>query len=230
MDHAKARGLFTGDNPADWRGGLKELLPARQKLTRGHHAAAAYSAMPAVVAHLRGAGGVGASAVEFATLTAARTSEVRNATWSEIDFAARVWNVPGDRMKAGRDHDVPLSDRAIAILMARKDAATSSLIFEGEKQGRPISDNAMTDALRRAGDPKATLHGLRSSFRDWAGDTTGHPREVMEHALAHVIKDKAEAAYRRGTALEKRRALMQEWADYLRPPSAMASPTKPNVT
>jgi integrase len=230
IDHAKARGLYVGDNPADWRGGLKDLLPARKKLTRGHHAAAAYKDMPKIVAHLRGASGVAASAVEFAALTAARTSEVRNATWGEIDFTSSVWNIPGDRMKAGRDHDVPLSNRAMAILKARKAVATSDLIFEGDKEGRPISDTAMTDALRRGGDKKATLHGLRSSFRDWAGDVTGYPREVMEHALAHVIKDKAEAAYRRGTALAKRAALMQDWADYLSSPVAMASPTRPNVT
>ncbi|WP_224702012.1 tyrosine-type recombinase/integrase [Devosia aquimaris] len=230
MDHAKARGLFVGDNPADWRGGLKELLPARKKLTRGHHAAAAYKDMPAIVGHLRGASGVAARAVEFAALTAARSGEVRNATWAEIDFDLRVWNIPGERMKAGRDHDVPLSDRAMAILDAQKQIATSDLIFEGDKAGRPISDTAMTKALRRGGDTKATLHGLRSSFRDWAGDVTGYPREVMEHALAHVIKDKAEAAYRRGNALAKRAMLMNEWAAYLEKPSAIASPTKPRVT
>lgn len=214
IDHAKARGLFSGDNPADWRGGLKDLLPARQKLTRGHHAAVAYAELPAVIAKLREAAGTSARAVEFAALTAARSGEVRCATWEEIAFDEALWIVPAERMKAGREHEVPLSDRAVTILRAQQQQATGDLIFEGGRGGKPISDTAMVKALRAAGGGDATLHGLRSSFRDWCGDHTEFPREVAEAALAHVISDKTEAAYRRGTALQKRRSLMEYWGKY----------------
>jgi len=214
IDHAKARGLFVGDNPADWRGGLKELLPARSKLARGHHAAVGYKDLPAVIARLRASSAVSARAVEFAALTAARSGEVRGATWDEIDFEAALWTVPAERMKAARPHEVPLSDRAIAILNTQKDQSTGPLVFEGGREGRPISDTAMTKSLRAAGAGDATLHGLRSSFRDWVGDCTNYPRDIAEAALAHVLKDKTEAAYRRGTALEKRRRMMNEWASY----------------
>ncbi|WEJ32177.1 site-specific integrase [Devosia sp. SD17-2] len=229
IDHAKARGLYIGDNPAEWRGGLKELLPARQKLTRGHHKAVAYKDLPYVIVRLRQSVATSARAVEFAALTAARTNEVRQAKWSEIDFAARLWTVPKERMKSGKEHEVPLSDRAVAILEGQRQKATSDLVFEGGKEGAAISDTAMVKILRESGAGDATLHGLRSSFRDWAGDETQYPRDVAEAALAHVIKDKAEAAYRRGTALAKRAEMMQEWADYLSTPSAMDSPTKPSV-
>lgn len=215
IDHAKARGLYVGDNPADWRGGLKELLPARQKLTRGHHAAVGYKALPDVIAKLRQSVAVSARAVEFLALTAARSNEARSATWDEFDFENKLWTIPASRMKAARDHEVPLSDRAIEILNAQKQRAMSNLVFEGEKGGKPISDTAMVKVFRAAGAGDATLHGLRSSFRDWAGDETDYPRDVAEAALAHVVRDKTEAAYRRGSALEKRRAMMQDWADYL---------------
>ncbi|MHC3941425.1 MULTISPECIES: tyrosine-type recombinase/integrase [unclassified Paenochrobactrum] len=215
IDHAKARGLYVGDNPADWRGGLKELLPARSKLSRGHHAAVSYKDLPAVIANLRMSNAVSASAVEFVALTAARSGEARNATWGEIDFSEKLWIVPAERMKASRPHEVPLCDRAIEILMDRKEKATGELIFEGERGAKPISDTAMTKVFRSAGAGEATLHGLRSSFRDWAGDETSYPRDVAEAALAHVIRDKTEAAYRRGTALAKRREMMDEWANYL---------------
>ncbi|MBN7759978.1 integrase arm-type DNA-binding domain-containing protein [Nitratireductor aquibiodomus] len=218
LDHAKARGLFTGDNPADWRGGLKELLPARQKLTRGHHAAVPYSALPGVMERLRASTGTAARAVEFAALTAARSGEVRNATWSEVDLDEALWTIPAERMKAGKPHEVPLSDRAVSILKARRQMATSGLVFEGGKEGVPISDTAMTKALRAAGGGGATLHGLRSTFRDWAGDCTNYPRDVAEAALAHVVSDKTEAAYRRGTALAKRRNLMEDWSGYCSKP------------
>ncbi|PND21084.1 integrase [Ensifer sp. MMN_5] len=215
IDHAKARGLFTGDNPADWRGGLKELLPARQKLSRGHHAAVGYKDIPATMKALRESSAVSARAVEFSCLCASRSGEVRGAVWSEFDLDGALWVIPAQRMKAGREHRVPLSDRAVAILKAQKQRATGDLVFEGGIENRPISDTAMTKSLRAASpDKDATLHGLRSSFRDWCGDHTEHPREVAEAALAHVIKDKTEAAYRRKDALEKRRKLMTDWADY----------------
>lgn len=215
MDYAKARGLREGDNPARWRGLLENLLPARQKLSRGHHAAVPYTDLPATIGRLRAASGTSARAVEFAALTAARSGEVRGAVWAEIDFKASLWVIPAERMKTAVEHRVPLSDRAVAILKGRKQVATGSLVFGGGVEGRPISDTAMTKALRAAaGDDSVTLHGLRSSFRDWAGDCTPHPRDVCEAALAHVIQG-VEAAYRRSDALEKRRDLMQAWALYL---------------
>jgi integrase len=215
IDHAKARGLYIGDNPADWRGGLKELLPARQKLLRGHHEAVPYAALPAIMAKLRQSSGIGARATEFTALTAARSGEVRGATWDEMDLDGALWTVPAERMKAARAHEVPLSDRALAILKAQKQRSPGNLVFEGGKEGAPVSDTMMTRALRGAGAGDATLHGLRSSFRDWAGDMTSFPCDVAEAALAHVISDKTEAAYRRGTALAKRRELMADWAAYL---------------
>lgn len=222
IDHAKARGLFVGDNPADWRGGLKELLPARQKLSRGHHAAVHYKELPAVIARLQSAAGISARAVEFAALTAARSGEVSGAVRDEFDLDAGLWMIPAERMKAARPHEVPLHERAIEIVRAAMQQSTSDLVFEGGKAGSSISDTAMVKALRAAGAGDATLHGLRSSFRDWAGDQTNYPRDVAEAALAHVLKDKTEAAYRRGTALEKRREMMKEWANYLAKPSAIA--------
>lgn len=214
IDHAKARGLYVGNNPADWKGGLKELLPPRSKLTRGHHAAVGYQELPAVIAKLRAAAGVSARAVEFACLTAARSGEIRGAVWSEIDFDKALWIVPKERMKAGREHRVPLTDRAVEILRGQQQVTTGDFIFEGGKEKTPISDTAMVKALRSAGAGEATLHGLRSSFRDWAGDATHHPRDVAEAALAHVVGNAVEQAYRRSDALQKRRALMSDWSTY----------------
>lgn len=215
LDYAKARGLRAGDNPASWRGLLENLLPARQKLSRGHHAAVPYTDLPATMGRLRAACGTSARAVEFSALTAARSGEVRGAVWSEIDLKACLWIVPAERMKTGIEHRVPLSDRALDILKARKQAATGKLVFGGGVEGRPISDTAMTKALRAAaGDDGVTLHGLRSSFRDWAGDCTAHPRDVCEAALAHTIQG-VEAAYRRSDALAKRKLLMDDWEAYL---------------
>lgn len=215
IDHAKARDLFSGDNPADWRGGLKELLPARNKLSRGHHAAAAYKDMPAIMKRLRQSDSVSAATVEFTALVAGRSGEVRGAVWPEFDLDNGLWTIPAERMKAGREHTVTLSKRAIEILRAQKQKAMSAIVFEGGKEGAPISDTAMTKSLRAASQDKTiTLHGLRSSFRDWSGDQTEFPSEVAEHALAHTVGDAVVRAYRRGTALEKRRELMSAWADY----------------
>ncbi|PRA75808.1 integrase [Ochrobactrum sp. MYb29] len=215
IDHAKARGLYVGDNPADWRGGLKELLPARSKLSRGHHAAVGYKELPDVIATLRTSAAVSARAVEFVALTAARSNEARSMTWDEVDFIEKLWTVPAERMKAAKAHEVPLCDRAIEILSAQKQRSTNNLVFGGGKENKPISDTAMVKVFRAAGAGDATLHGLRSSFRDWAGDETSYPRDVAEAALAHTLKDKTEAAYRRGTALAKRREMMQDWAAFL---------------
>lgn len=213
IDHAKARGLYTGDNPADWRGGLKELLPER-KDKQEHHAAVAFKDLPAVMAKLRQSTGNSARVVEFLTLTAARSGEVRGAKWDEIDFKQALWTVPAGRMKSGRVHRVPLSPRAVEILRAMQQRATSDLVFEGERNGVAISDTAMVKTLRRASKGDETLHGMRSAFRDWCGDHTEFPREVAEAALAHVIADKTEAAYRRGDALQKRRTMMEAWGKY----------------
>ena len=218
IDHAKARGLYKGDNPAEWRGRLKHLLPARRKLSRGHHAALDYRQVPETMEALQKSAAISARAVEFACLTACRSGEVRGAVWSEIDLDEKLWVIPPARMKAGREHRVPLCGRAIDIILAMKEISTSTIVFQGGKDGAGISDTAMVKVLRTASpDNTVTLHGLRSSFRDWAGDSTQHPRDVVEMALAHAIKDQTEAAYRRKDALDKRRILMNDWAEYCSP-------------
>jgi integrase len=215
IDYGIAHGWRTTDNPARWKGLLDKVMPARSKLARGHHAALAYSAVPMMMAALRQSSGVAARCVEFVTLTAARSGEARGATFSEIDKEARTWTVPAERMKAGKAHVVPLCDRALAIVEAMRQRATSDLIFGGGVDGRPISDTAMTKALRLASpDKTATLHGMRSAFRDWAGDTTGFEREIAEGCLAHTVGNAVELAYRRSTALEKRRELLAVWSRY----------------
>lgn len=214
LDAAKAKGLRSGENPARWRGHLDHLLPARQKLTRGHHAALPFADVPAFVARLRSRSSMAGLALEFAILTAARSGEVLGALWSELDLDQRVWTVPAYRMKAGREHRVPLADRAAEILAALSGARTGELVFPGQKPGRPLSPMAMEMLLRRM-QVEVTVHGFRSSFRDWVGERTDFAREVAEAALAHSVGDATERAYRRGDALEKRRELMNEWGRYL---------------
>jgi integrase len=212
LDAATAQGHRTGDNPARWRGHLSHLLPKRAKLSRGHHAAMAYMDVPAFVARLRKDENTAARALEFCLLTAARSGEVYGARWPEIDLAEKVWTIPAERMKAGRAHRIPLCDRALAILEAVKPLRAGAFVFPSRRRDRPLSHVAMAKVLDRLGVEGATVHGFRSSFRDWAGNETHYPREVAEAALAHVVGDKAEQAYRRGDALEKRRALMKDWA------------------
>ena len=219
LNAAKAKGLRSGENPAAWRGHLENLLPKRQKLTRGHHAAMPYADVPAFVARLRERDAVAALALEFAILTAARSGEVLGARWREIDFGARIWTIPPQRMKAAREHRVPLSESAFAILEKLGEARVSEFIFPGQGAGRPLAEMVLRRMLRRDADV-VTVHGFRSSFRDWAGNETHFPRELAEAALAHVVGDKAEQAYRRSDALEKRRALMEAWAAYCEPSSA----------
>lgn len=217
MDAAKARGLFQGDNPAAWKGALESLLPSRNKLSRGHHAALDYKDVPAAMKALRESDAVSARAVEFACLTACRSGEVRGAVWSEFDMDGALWTIPAARMKAGAEHRVPLTDRAVTILRVQKQRSTSQMVFEGGKTGTGISDTAMVKSLRAVSpDKTVTLHGLRSSFRDWAGDETHHPRDVIEMALAHTVGNSTEAAYRRQDALHKRRGLMEDWEAYCR--------------
>ncbi len=216
IDYGIAHGWRTGHNPARWTGLLDKVMPPRRKLVRGHHAALAYRDAPQMAKALKQSTGVAARAVEFLMLTAARSGEARFATFDEIDFAARTWTVPAERMKAEKEHVVPLTSRAMEVLEAMRQRSTGSLVFAGSVDDRPISDTAMTKALRLASpDKTATLHGLRSTFRDWCGDETNFPRDVAEAALAHTLSDKTEAAYRRGTAFDKRRKLMDVWGAYL---------------
>jgi integrase len=213
LDAAKARGHIGRNeaNPARWRGHLDKLLPKRAKLTRGHHAALPYAEVPAFIAGLRQRPATAARALEFCILTAARSGEALAARWDEIDLNGKVWAVPPERTKSGREHRVPLSDPALAILEEMTAARTGEYVFPGQRPGRPLSGMAFEMRLRRAKTPY-TAHGFRSSFRDWAGNETHFPRELAEHALAHVIGDKAEQAYRRSDALARRRELMDAWA------------------
>jgi integrase len=214
LDAAKVAGLRSGENPARWRGHLDAILPKRQRLTRGHHAAMPYAEVPAFMGRLATVSGVGALALRFTILAAARTGETMGATWAEIDLEKEVWTIPAARMKAGREHRVPLSDAALTILRELHETRTSELVFNGRKPGRPISNRTMTKALESAGAADYTTHGFRSSFRDWAGELTAFPRDVAEAALAHRTGDATELAYRRGDALAKRRKLMDAWAAY----------------
>ena len=217
LDAAKARGFREGENPARWRGHLDHLLPKPLKLTRGHHAAMAYEDVPKFIGHLRKREAVAALALEFCILTAARSGEVLGMQWSEIDMDKTIWTVPAERMKAGREHRVPLSARAVAILKALAKTTQGKFVFTGQTPHKPLSGMAMEMLLRRMKIDDATVHGFRSSFRDWAGNVSNFPREIMEMALSHVIGDKAEQAYRRGDALDKRRKLMEAWANYCEP-------------
>ena len=221
MDWATARGFRKGDNPARWRGHLESLLPARNKVRRvEHHAALPYVELAAFMVELQGQEGVAARALEFAILTAARTGEVIGARWDEINLAERLWTVPGERMKAGKEHRVPLSDRALAIVNAMAEIRSGDFVFPGGKEGRPLSNMSLLMTMRRMGRSDFTAHGFRSSFRDWAAERTNFPSEVAEMALAHVVADKVEAAYRRGDLFQKRRQLADAWAKFCAAPAA----------
>jgi integrase len=213
LNAAKAKGQRFGENPAAWRGHLQLILPKRGK--PGHHAAMPYAKVPAFMARLRAARSVGARALEFAILTASRTGEVLGMTWREVDLKENVWTVPAARMKAEKLHRVPLSPRAVAILseMRKAGAKPDAPVFPGPKAG-PLSNMALAMVLRRMGHTEETVHGFRSAFRDWGSEQTGYSAEALEMALAHTIKDKVEAAYRRGDLLERRVRLMADWAVY----------------
>ena len=229
LDWAKAREFRAGENPARWRGHLSMLLAARGATEkRKHHAAMPFSEIGGFMVDLRGRDGVGARALEFAILTATRTGEVLGARWSEIDMSARVWIISGDRMKAGREHRVPLSDAAMAVLERMRAAGLSGdYIFPSIGRGRPLSNMAMLKQLERMNRADLTVHGFRSSFRDWAAERTNFANEVLEMALAHAIGDKVEAAYRRGELLDKRRRLMDAWAEFCAAPAAIGSNVLP---
>jgi integrase len=215
LDAAKARGFIERNeaNPARWRGHLDKLLPKRAKLTRGHHAAMPYAEVPAFIAELRQRPATAARALEFCILTATRSGEALAARWDEMDFEGKVWTVPAGRTKAAREHRIPLSERAVDILREMEAERTGEFVFPGQRPGRPLSGMAFEMLLRRINSPY-TAHGFRSSFRDWAGNETLFSRELAEHALAHVIGDKAEQAYRRSDALARRRELMDAWAKH----------------
>jgi integrase len=217
LDAAKAKGLRTGENPARWRGHLDLLLPKRQRLTRGHHAALPFAEVAVVIERLRHRPAVAARALEFTILTAARTGETLGMRWSEVDLQGGVWTVPASRMKARIEHRVPLAPRAIAILeevRPLRDAAQDGLVFPGQAKGRPLSQMSMMMLLRRMELDGITVHGFRSTFRDWAGDCTNFARETVEAALAHTVGNAVERAYRRSDAFDKRRRLMEAWAGY----------------
>lgn len=224
LDAAKARGYREGENPARWRGHIAQILPPRSRLTRGHHKAMPYEAIPAFMAKLREREAMAALALEFVILTATRTSEVLGATWAEVDLDKAIWTVPAARMKAGKEHRIPLSPRAVEILEAVKPLGKASL-FPADKGGK-LSTMAMSMLLRRM-KLDCTVHGFRSGFRDWAAECTGYAHEVCEMALAHVIGNKSEAAYRRGDLFDKRRRLMADWATYCASDGAAGAKVSP---
>ncbi len=221
LSSAKAEGFRTGENPAAWRGHLDATLPKRGKLTRGHHAALPYADMPAFMAELRSRPEVAARALELTVLTAARVGEVLGAEWSEFDIERAVWTIPAARMKSRKEHRVALSKRALTILSDLAATRSSDFVISGQSPRRPLSGNSMLNLLERMGKRGAlTAHGFRSSFSDWASEVSPYPSELRESALAHTIGNKAEAAYRRGDALEKRRAMMEAWGQWCEPKAA----------
>jgi integrase len=215
LDWAKARGHREGENPARWKGHLQHALPPRSKVAKvSHHAALPFGEIGDFLRQLRAIEGLSARALEFAILTSARTGEVIGARWNEIDINAKLWTVPAHRMKGGREHRVPLSGGALSILSKLKPESTRVHIFASDGQDAPLSNMALLMTLRRMKRKDLTVHGFRSTFRDWTAERTNFSREVAEAALAHAVGDKVEAAYRRGDVFEKRRELMQAWADY----------------
>jgi integrase len=217
LDWAKVRGYREGENPARWRGHMDKLLPPSSKVRKvEHHAALPYAELPGFLVALREHQGIVARALEFTILTAGRTGEVIGARWSEFDLLDKTWTVPAGRMKAGREHRVPLPTRALVILeeMQARRRADDGFVFPGGKPGQPLSNMAFLMLLRRMGRGDLTTHGFRSSFRDWVAERTNFPSEVAELALAHSVGNPVEAAYRRGDLFEKRRRLMDAWADF----------------
>ena len=211
LDWAKVQGFRAGDNPALWRGHLSEALPKPSKVaTEDHHAALPWSEIGAFMVALQAMQGAGARAMEIIILTATRTSEVINAKWSEFDLDAKLWTIPKERMKSFKEHRVPLCESVIRLL--NEQPHRGEYVFPGAKKDKPLSNMACLETLRRMDRGDLTVHGFRSTFRDWVSETTSYPRDVAEMALAHTIEDKSEAAYRRGDLIEKRRALMADWA------------------
>lgn len=216
LDAAKARGLREGENPARWRGHLDKLLPKRTKVRAvKHHAALPWSELPAFMTELSKAEDLTYKAMQMTILTACRTGEVLGATWPEVDLERRVWTVPAERMKMRKEHRVPLSDAMLELLKSLPRVEGNPHLFPGMRAGKPLSNMAMLMGLRQMKREDLTMHGFRSTFRDWAGECTPHPRDVCEQALAHSLGNAVEAAYRRGDLFEKRRALMDDWSHYI---------------
>lgn len=215
LDWAGVHRYRKGDNPARWKGQLEKLLPAPTRVKRvKHHPALPYKELPGFIDLLRSQNSIGALALEFTILTAARTGEAIGATWDEIDLPAHIWTVPADRIKAGKEHRVPLSYRAAEILVMMREGRMNAFVFPGQRKGKPLSNMAMLNVLKRMGCGHLTTHGFRSTFRDWAAECTSFPSEMAEMALAHTIGNKVEAAYRRGDLFDRRRQMMREFAAY----------------
>jgi integrase len=230
LSSAKARGLRQGENPAQWRGHLDALLPVRSKVRPvTHHPALPWARMPAFMGRLRERDGITARALEFTILTAVRTNETIGAAFDEFDLAAKTWVIPAHRMKAGQEHRTPLCSRAVAIVKEMAGTRLNDFVFPGTKRDSGLSDMAMLMLLRDL-DASVTVHGFRSSFRDWAGESTNHPHDVCEAALAHTRKDKTHAAYQRGDLFAKRRKLMEDWAAFCDPPRKAKRKKRPPVS
>ena len=224
LDWATVAGYRKGDNPARWRGHLDKMLPARAKIQKvQHHAALPYAETGLFLSTVRAQVSISAPALEFLILTASRTSEVLGATWGEIELGSAVWTIPAARMKGGREHRVPLSKPALGVLAqmqkARPDSQSVHYIFPGARANRPLSKVALLKVLERLGRSDLTVHGFRSTFRDWAAEQTNFPRDVCEQSLAHALSDKVEAAYRRSDLFEKRRKLIEAWGSYCARPA-----------
>ena len=227
LDWATVSGFRQGPNPARWRGYLENLLPSKSRLhSVQHHSAMPYQGIGDFVLQLRERDGIAAQALEFLIYTAARTSEVRGASWDEFDLDRGIWAIPGPRTKVGKEHRIPLAERPLQIVKVLHGNATGDFVFPGRKPGKGLSDMALLSVLRRL-EIKQTVHGFRSSFRDWAADQTQVPREVAEQALAHTISNKVEAAYLRSDFFEKRRDLMNLWAAHLDSPNGEVVPFNP---
>lgn len=215
---ARVKGLRSGENPAAWRDHLEALLPPTKKLSRGHHAAMPFVELPRFMAELRTRPALAARALEFLILTASRTGEVRLATWGEVDLDASVWTRPAEHTKTGKDHRVPLSRPAIELLMGLDSGRPAdAFIFPGALHGLPLSTGALERVLDRMELSNFTVHGFRSTFRDWVGEATNFPSELAEMSLAHVVGGDVERAYRRGDMFDRRRKLMDAWANYCEP-------------
>ncbi|MBO3760038.1 site-specific integrase [Ciceribacter sp. L1K22] len=214
LDAAKVEKLRMGDNPAAWRGNLEHVMHKPNAVGKNHHPAMPYSNVPAFMKKLSGVSGVSARALEFAILTCSRSGEARGAVWTEVDFKSKVWTIPAVRMKGGKQHRVPLSPPAIALLKEMKEQSVNEYVFPGVRDKRPLSDASLAKALRSAGGTAVTVHGFRSTFRDWATEAAHAPREIAEAALAHAVGDVVERSYARSDALDRRRTLMDTWAQH----------------
>jgi integrase len=215
LDWAKTRELRTGENPARWRGHLEHMLPAKSKVRKvSHHAALPFKDVGAFLLSLREQSSISAAALEFVILNATRTNETLRALWAEVSVTEKLWTIPGERMKGGQEHRVPLSDAAVSVLKRMEAVRQDDLVFPGARKGQPMSEMALLMLLRRMAHADVTVHGFRSSFRDWAAERTAFPREIAEKALAHIVGDETERAYQRGDLLDKRRKLMDAWASY----------------